>query len=51
MTLCIEKRGELTNQVYLTQDRVELSFEMPMAEIVFDFYDRLKTVSQRLCFV
>lgn len=46
MTLCIEKRGELTNQVYLTQDRVELSFEMPLAEIVFDFYDRLKTVSR-----
>jgi GTP-binding protein LepA len=46
MTLCIEKRGELTNQVYLTQDRVELSFEMPMGEIVFDFYDKLKTVSK-----
>ena len=46
MTLCIEKRGELTNQIYLTQDRVELTFEMPMGEIVFDFYDRLKTVSR-----
>lgn len=46
MTLCIEKRGELNNQVYLTQDRVELTFEMPLAEIVFDFYDRLKTVSK-----
>lgn len=46
MTLCIDKRGELKNQVYLTQDRVELSFEMPLAEIVFDFYDRLKTVSK-----
>ncbi len=46
MTLCIEKRGELKNQVYLTQDRVELSFEMPLAEIVFDFYDRLKSVSR-----
>ena len=46
MTLCIEKRGELTNQVYLTQDRVEITFEMPMGEIVFDFYDRLKTVSR-----
>lgn len=46
MTLCIEKRGELHNQVYLTQDRVELTFEMPLAEIVFDFYDRLKTVSR-----
>ncbi len=46
MTLCIEKRGELTNQVYLTQDRVEITFEMPLAEIVFDFYDRLKSVSR-----
>ncbi len=46
MTLCIEKRGEIKNQVYLTQDRVELSFEMPLAEIVFDFYDRLKSVSR-----
>lgn len=46
MTLCIEKRGELKNQVYLTQDRVEITFEMPLAEIVFDFYDRLKSVSR-----
>jgi GTP-binding protein LepA len=46
MTLCIEKRGELTNQVYLTQNRVELTFQMPMGEIVFDFYDRLKSVSR-----
>jgi GTP-binding protein LepA len=46
MTLCIEKRGNLTNQVYLTQDRVELGFDMPLAEVVFDFYDRLKTVSK-----
>ena len=46
MTLCIEKRGELRNQVYLTQDRVEITFEMPLAEIVFDFYDRLKSVSR-----
>lgn len=46
MTLCIEKRGELKNQVYLTSDRVELSFEMPLGEIVFDFYDKLKTVSR-----
>lgn len=46
MSLCIEKRGELQNQVYLTQDRVEISFEMPLAEIVFDFYDRLKSVSR-----
>ena len=46
MNLCIEKRGELNNQVYLTQDRVELSFQMPLSEIVFDFYDRLKSVSR-----
>lgn len=46
MNLCIEKRGELTNQVYLTTDRVELSFSVPLAEIVFDFYDRLKSISR-----
>jgi len=46
MTLCIEKRGQITNQTYLTQERVELSFDLPLAEIVFDFYDRLKTVSK-----
>ncbi len=46
MTLCIDKRGELTNQTYLTTQRVELTFDMPLAEIVFDFYDRLKTVSK-----
>lgn len=46
MNLAIEKRGELTNQVYLTQDRVELTFDMPLGEIVFDFYDKLKTVSR-----
>ena len=46
MTLCIAKRGELTNQVYLTTDRVELTFEMPLGEIVFDFYDKLKSVSK-----
>ncbi len=46
MTLAIEKRGELSNQVYLTADRVELTFQMPLAEIVFDFYDRLKSVSR-----
>jgi len=46
MSLCIEKRGLLTNQTYLTTQRVELSFDMPLAEIVFDFYDRLKTVSK-----
>ena len=45
MSLCIEKRGEITNQTYLTTERVELTFDMPLAEIVFDFYDRLKTVS------
>jgi len=46
MNLCIDKRGELKNQVYLTPDRVELTFEMPLAEIVFDFYDKLKSVSK-----
>lgn len=46
MTLAIEKRGELSNQVYLAADRVELTFEIPLAEIVFDFYDRLKSVSR-----
>ena len=46
MSLCIEKRGQITNQTYLTTERVELTFEMPLAEIVFDFYDRLKTVSK-----
>ena len=46
MSLCIEKRGLITNQTYLTTERVELTFDMPLAEIVFDFYDRLKTVSR-----
>ncbi len=46
MTLCLEKRGTLINQSYLTTDRVELSFEMPLAEIVFDFYDKLKSISR-----
>jgi GTP-binding protein LepA len=46
MSLCLDKRGVVKNQVYLTTDRVELSFEMPLAEIVFDFYDRLKTISR-----
>jgi GTP-binding protein LepA len=46
INLCIDKRGILKNQVYLTTDRVEISFEMPLAEIVFDFYDRLKTISR-----
>ncbi|SFZ90237.1 GTP-binding protein LepA [Flaviramulus basaltis] len=46
MSLCIEKRGIIINQTYLTTERVELTFEMPLAEIVFDFYDRLKTVSK-----
>ncbi len=46
MSLCIEKRGQITNQTYLTPQRVELTFDMPLAEIVFDFYDRLKTVSK-----
>lgn len=46
MKLCIDKRGIITNQTYLTTERVELNFDMPLAEIVFDFYDRLKTVSK-----
>ena len=46
ITLCIEKRGKMINQTYLTQERVEILFELPLAEIVFDFYDRLKTVSK-----
>ena len=46
MSLCIEKRGQITNQTYLTPERVELTFDLPLAEIVFDFYDRLKTVSK-----
>ena len=46
MTLSLEKRGVLVRQHYLTTDRVELTFEMPLAEIVFDFYDRLKSISR-----
>jgi len=44
--LCMDKRSLLKNQVYLTQDRVELQFEMPLAEVVFDFFDKLKTISR-----
>ncbi|WP_343532458.1 translation elongation factor 4 [Pedobacter sp.] len=46
LSLCIQKRGIIVNQSYLTSDRVELIFEMPMGEIVFDFYDKLKTISK-----
>jgi len=46
MNLCMDKRGQIKNQVYLSTDRVELTFEMPLSEIVFDFYDRLKTISR-----
>ncbi|HRW84242.1 MAG TPA: translation elongation factor 4 [Bacteroidales bacterium] len=46
MNLCIDRRGILKNQVYLTRDRVELTFEMPLSEIVFDFYDKLKSISK-----
>jgi GTP-binding protein LepA len=46
MSLCINKRGEIVNQSYLTTDRVELVFNMPLAEIVFDFYDKLKSISK-----
>ena len=50
MTLCLGKRGILINQSYLTQTRVELIFEMPLTEIVFDFYDKLKITNPWLCF-
>jgi GTP-binding protein LepA len=46
MTLCMEKRGIMTGQNYLTSDRVELTYEMPLGEIVFDFYDKLKSISK-----
>ncbi len=46
MTLCMEKRGILKNQVYLTAERVEIQFSMPLAEVVFDFFDKLKTISR-----
>ena len=46
MKLSIDKRGTLKNQIYLTSDRVEISFEMPLSEIVFDFYDKLKSISK-----
>jgi len=46
MGMCIERRGVLINQVYLSKTRVEMTFEMPMAEIVFDFYDKLKSISR-----
>ena len=46
MTLCIEKRGTVKDQVYLTDTRVELTFDMPLGEIIFDFYDKLKSISR-----
>jgi GTP-binding protein LepA len=46
IALCVDKRGIIKNQVYLTTDRVELTFELPLAEIVFDFFDKLKTISR-----
>ncbi|MFO8055065.1 MAG: translation elongation factor 4 [Bacteroidales bacterium] len=46
MKLCIDKRGILKNQIYLTSDRVELTFDMPLSEVVFDFYDKLKSISR-----
>lgn len=46
MKLCIDKRGVLKNQIFITQDRVEVNFEMPLAEIIFDFYDKLKSISR-----
>ena len=46
MKLCLEKRGEMKKQIYLTSERVELTFELPLGEIVFDFYDKLKSISK-----
>ena len=46
ISLCMDKRGVIKNQIYLTSDRVELSFDMPLSEIVFDFFDKLKTISR-----
>ena len=46
MSLCMDKRGILKNQIYLSTDRVELTFDMPLSEVVFDFFDRLKTISR-----
>ncbi len=46
MKLCLEKRGILINQHYMTSDRLELTYEMPLSEIVFDFYDKLKSISK-----
>ena len=46
MSLCLERRGTLKNQVYLSETRVEITFELPLAEIVFDFYDKLKSISR-----
>jgi GTP-binding protein LepA len=46
MNLCINKRGIFKNQVYLTTDRVELTFELPLGEVIFDFYDKLKSISK-----
>jgi GTP-binding protein LepA len=46
ITLCMDKRGQIRNQVYLTSERVEMTFDMPLAEIVFDFFDKLKTISR-----
>ena len=46
LKLCIDKRGIMKNQTFITQDRVEVNFEMPLSEIVFDFYDKLKSISK-----
>ena len=46
MKLCLDKRGNLKNQIYLTSDRVELQFDLPLSEVVFDFFDKLKTISR-----
>ncbi|MDA3844656.1 MAG: translation elongation factor 4 [Candidatus Kapabacteria bacterium] len=46
MKLCLDRRGTITNTVYLTEVRVQLTFELPLAEVVFDFYDKLKSISR-----
>jgi GTP-binding protein LepA len=46
MNMCIDKRGALKNQIYLTSDRVELTFDLPLSEVVYDFYDKLKSISR-----
>ena len=51
MTPCLGKRGELLNQQYISGNRIELTFDLPLGEIVIDFYDKLKSISNGICFV